>query len=594
MFDTAEDEMSSSSSGSVAEGTSNTEMISKEMRFFEVPNKEETYSMENSKSSLNINGSFPELDRPLPYSPPRDGIIVPHKHYHCRMCDQEFENKSDMQRHAKDVHRMDEKSHKCQKCLKSFPSSQQLAQHLLVHTNVRKYSCKFCDKMFKQLSHVQQHLRIHTGERPYKCTVDTCLKSFRQLSSLQQHIKGHNIPLPKSYPISKLPSHHYTNQITARPHDLICQVCERQCENDSMFFEHLQQQHPDYWKVLSGEHQNARCKGDVVEVFVCPTCSQEFSQIGELKRHQILHHPDDEINDSNFNICVCQKIFNNDSQFIKHLQSKSDFQHQERYKEMVKKIHSSNIRQYGGTSNGNGVGGNGIGGDGVGNAGCGGGVFGKHLEDGKRKFEDGYNKIKIEDTQDAKFFKRDGNGLGEDFKKDRGDMMMEDYKRERNEMMEEYKRDVKDLREDFKRGNNGVGENYRRHVNIDSSENFKRDGSEMREDFKSRDNGLSDNYQRAADLGLGDNYKRDGEVGLGRGNDTKTEFKRDGNGLGDNYNRDANIDLNLKRDGNTELNFKRDEMGGDMKKSPYGSSASSLSSENPAENLKRELLHANN
>jgi len=68
-----------------------------------------------------------------------------------------------MQRHAKERHRADEKNHKCVLCLKSFPTSQQLTQHSLVHSNVRKYPCHYCDKSFKQLSHVQQHQRIHTG-----------------------------------------------------------------------------------------------------------------------------------------------------------------------------------------------------------------------------------------------------------------------------------------------------------------------------------------------------------------------------------------------------------------------------------------------
>src|SRR6218665_1631495 len=90
------------------------------------------------------------------------------------MCGQEFENKSDMQRHAKEAHRMEEKGHKCSKCFKSFPSSQQLAQHSLVHTNVRKYPCRFCEKAFKQLSHVQQHQRIHTGDHQCCCNCRTC------------------------------------------------------------------------------------------------------------------------------------------------------------------------------------------------------------------------------------------------------------------------------------------------------------------------------------------------------------------------------------------------------------------------------------
>ena len=88
-----------------------------------------------------------------------------------------------------------------------------------------------------------------------------------------------------------------------------------------------------------------------MEMFVCPTCSQEFAQIGDLKRHQDREHPNDEINNSNFNICVCQKIFNNDSQFLKHLQSKSDYEHQEKYNEMLKKMHSSKHAN----TNGNGM-----------------------------------------------------------------------------------------------------------------------------------------------------------------------------------------------------------------------------------------------
>ena len=87
----------------------------------------------------------------------------------CGACLKEFANKSDMQRHAKEAHRMEEKGHKCGQCLKTFPSSQQLAQHSLVHTNVRKYACSYCDKAFKQLSHVQQHQRIHTGQQLADC-----------------------------------------------------------------------------------------------------------------------------------------------------------------------------------------------------------------------------------------------------------------------------------------------------------------------------------------------------------------------------------------------------------------------------------------
>lgn len=51
----------------------------------------------------------------------------------------------------------------CRLCGKFFRSGQLLRQHMLVHTDQRKYQCHYCDRAFKQLSHLQQHHRIHTG-----------------------------------------------------------------------------------------------------------------------------------------------------------------------------------------------------------------------------------------------------------------------------------------------------------------------------------------------------------------------------------------------------------------------------------------------
>ncbi|XP_005113575.2 adult enhancer factor 1, partial [Aplysia californica] len=83
-----------------------------------------------------------------------------------------------------------EKTHPCLTCLKMFRSKQQLAQHSLVHTGIRKHICSYCDRAFKQLSHLQQHVRIHTGERKYSC--QQCHRGFKQLSHLQKHTRIHS------------------------------------------------------------------------------------------------------------------------------------------------------------------------------------------------------------------------------------------------------------------------------------------------------------------------------------------------------------------------------------------------------------------
>ena len=52
----------------------------------------------------------------------------------------------------------------CRHCGKFFRNCQLLRQHMLVHTDQRKYQCQYCERTFKQLSHLQQHHRIHTGK----------------------------------------------------------------------------------------------------------------------------------------------------------------------------------------------------------------------------------------------------------------------------------------------------------------------------------------------------------------------------------------------------------------------------------------------
>lgn len=138
----------------------------------------------------------------------------------CRICGESFSSRAALALHLQDKHSTDDRCYKCGSCSKSFPSGQQLTQHMLVHTNVRRYQCQFCDKAFKQLSHVQQHERIHTGELPYHCPVSTCDRSFRQLSSMKQHLKGHGsvvIPFSISSASSSSPSSDHGFTAAASP-----------------------------------------------------------------------------------------------------------------------------------------------------------------------------------------------------------------------------------------------------------------------------------------------------------------------------------------------------------------------------------------
>lgn len=111
-----------------------------------------------------------------------------------------------------------DRRHMCAHCCKGFRSRQQLLQHSLVHTNLRKYHCNYCERSFKQLSHLHQHHRIHTGEKPYSCPLDGCDKAFPQLSNLQHHIRNHD-KLSESQYQCHLCDRSYPNEATLKAHN---------------------------------------------------------------------------------------------------------------------------------------------------------------------------------------------------------------------------------------------------------------------------------------------------------------------------------------------------------------------------------------
>ncbi|XP_013096492.2 uncharacterized protein LOC106079820 isoform X11 [Biomphalaria glabrata] len=147
-----------------------------------------------------------------------------------------------------------EKTHPCLTCLKMFRSKQQLAQHSLVHTGVRKHICSFCDRAFKQLSHLQQHVRIHTGERKYMCKF--CERGFKQLSHLQKHTRIHTGEKPyrckfenceRAFAQLSNLQHHMRNhddqvkKEATRIHK--CQICHRCYTNESSLKSHTLKMH---------------------------------------------------------------------------------------------------------------------------------------------------------------------------------------------------------------------------------------------------------------------------------------------------------------------------------------------------------------
>ena len=74
-------------------------------------------------------------------------------------------------------------------CHQSFKTKSQLSDHLLKHTQVKKFICEKCGTCFARKSRLKIHLMIHSNLKPFQCEI--CKKKFREKSNYNFHKKKH-------------------------------------------------------------------------------------------------------------------------------------------------------------------------------------------------------------------------------------------------------------------------------------------------------------------------------------------------------------------------------------------------------------------
>ncbi|XP_025080517.1 zinc finger protein GLIS2-like isoform X2 [Pomacea canaliculata] len=218
-------------------------------------NNNSSSSSRSSSTTLITNSSSSRMPSPCRFYPAPSGHHLSQSPLHT----QSVGSQSDI---SVDIASTSQRAHVCTTCLKGFRSKQQLAQHSLVHSNIRKYTCTYCERAFKQLSHLQQHTRIHTGEqssekneeRRYSCSY--CERAFKQLTHLQQHTRLHTGEKPYSCKmegcerafaqLSNLQHHmrNHEDQVkkeATRIHK--CLICHRSYTNESSLRAHTLKMH---------------------------------------------------------------------------------------------------------------------------------------------------------------------------------------------------------------------------------------------------------------------------------------------------------------------------------------------------------------
>jgi KRAB domain-containing zinc finger protein len=232
----------------------------------------------------------------------------------CTECDLTFDTRTQLKKHAEQVHRAKQKRHRrknneivaqffCDVCDKGFTRKYDMEKHKVrLHSDqvVRQeerssrrsnlevlarcrgrgpdgkpfYRCDFCQRVFAQSYNLMRHRTIHTGVRAYFCHI--CGKSFRMSNGLTRHIDAfHNgvknfscEVCKKTFTARATRDEHMNIHTNNRP--FVCDVCGK-C-----------------FKQKASLHVHKMFHSDLYR-FQCSNCGKKFRRAQDLKVHSWLH-----------------------------------------------------------------------------------------------------------------------------------------------------------------------------------------------------------------------------------------------------------------------------------------------------------------
>lgn len=111
--------------------------------------------------------------------------------YTCQDCNGTFIDRVKYEIHIASKHKKIERIFECQKCQKTFTSSDYLKKHQVTHKDEYKYVCEICNQKFKWMTSYQSHILIHTQKKP-TLTCNECQKCFFNMRALERHKKIHD------------------------------------------------------------------------------------------------------------------------------------------------------------------------------------------------------------------------------------------------------------------------------------------------------------------------------------------------------------------------------------------------------------------
>ena len=294
---------------------------------------------------------------------------------YCNLCNRRFARKDEVVKHmvlcASNMKIQNQGSVECHVCGEAFTKSEQYIKHIKSHTH--PYKCNDCGRMFKRRINMQGHKCDPTEDQPAECYI--CKREFRNVKLLKRHMNIHTGAqyqceiCQKKFHRAELVDNHMcrkpdgtlvrkkedTKKIKQKaldeaPHmchicgkayisgsnlnkhmtthgkkDIECPICKKLFYHRSAMNEHMKGVHTDRLDFTCkecGRSYKSRNSlvmhvhnfhASTITVYECPTCSRQFRQKGNLKKHMLTH------SDKKTYLCThCDKMFKYPEQLRRH------------------------------------------------------------------------------------------------------------------------------------------------------------------------------------------------------------------------------------------------------------------------------------